>query len=95
MNVENNSKKKSNGTKRIGLFICHCGINIASVIDIETVKKAFKDHPDVVLTEDYKYMCSEPGQELIKKKVIEEKMLTYIDALETVNDDLLKTLGSV
>lgn len=60
--------------KRIGLFICHCGINIASVIDIEKVKEALKDHTDVVLTEDYKYICSEPGQEIILKKIAEENI---------------------
>ena len=59
---------------KIGVFLCHCGINIASTIDIEAVKKAFKNHPDIVLTEDYKYLCSEPGQDLIKNKIEQEKL---------------------
>lgn len=60
--------------KRIGVFVCHCGINIASTVNIEDVLEELKNYPGVAHVEDYKYMCSEPGQELIKQR-IEEKNL--------------------
>ena len=52
---------------RIGVFICHCGINIASVVDIGEVKGRISGCPDVALVKDYMYMCSEPGQMLLKE----------------------------
>ncbi len=62
---------------RIGVFVCHCGENIARTVDVEAVAEALKDHPGVVFTEDYKYMCSDPGQSLVKK-AIEEHELTGV-----------------
>ena len=52
---------------RIGVFICHCGINIAGVIDIEAVKAELSKDPDLVFVKDYQYMCSEPGQALFRE----------------------------
>jgi len=52
---------------RIGVFVCHCGINIAGVVDIEAVKQAVASYPGVVFAKDYTYMCSEPGQDLFRK----------------------------
>jgi heterodisulfide reductase subunit A len=57
--------------KKIGVFVCHCGINIASTVDINKTVEALKDYPGVAHVEDYKYMCSEPGQELLKQRVKE------------------------
>ena len=48
--------------KKIGIFICHCGTNIASTVDIERVIENIKDYPGIDFITDYKYMCSEPGQ---------------------------------
>jgi heterodisulfide reductase subunit A len=62
---------------RIGLFVCHCGENIGRTVDCAAVAEAMKDHPGVVHAEDYKYMCSDPGQALIKK-AIEEEHLTGV-----------------
>ena len=62
---------------RVGLFVCHCGENIGRTVDCAAVAEAMKDHPGVVFTEDYKYMCSDPGQALIKK-AIEEQHLTGV-----------------
>ena len=59
---------------RTGVFICHCGINIAKTVDIEKVKKELEGYPGVHLVTDYKYMCSDPGQDLIKKKIKEKKL---------------------
>ncbi len=62
---------------RVGLFVCHCGENIGRTVDCAAVAEAMKDHPGVVHAEDYKYMCSDPGQALIKK-AIEEQHLTGV-----------------
>jgi len=59
---------------RIGVFVCHCGINIAGTVDVAAVVEQVKKHPDVVFAVDYKYMCSDPGQELIKKTIAEYEL---------------------
>ncbi len=55
--------------QRIGVFICHCGINIASTIDVKDLACYVKKLPGVVTAEDYTYMCSEPGQDLIREHI--------------------------
>jgi heterodisulfide reductase subunit A len=52
---------KQHKEKRIGLFVCHCGVNIASVVDVEKVAEIMKDYPGVSFSTDYVYMCSDPG----------------------------------
>ena len=52
---------------RIGVFVCHCGENIARTVDCAKVAETLKDHPGVAIAEDYKYMCSDPGQALVKQ----------------------------
>jgi heterodisulfide reductase subunit A len=60
--------------KRVGVFICHCGTNIAGAVDCEKVAENAKAFPGVAFSTDYKYMCSEPGQELIKKAIKDHKL---------------------
>ncbi len=62
---------------RIGVFICHCGENIGATVDAAAVAKAAAELPGVVHAVDYKYMCSDPGQNLIKE-AIREKRLTGV-----------------
>ncbi|MGI6106161.1 MAG: 4Fe-4S binding protein [Raoultibacter sp.] len=62
---------------RIGVFLCHCGSNIAGTVDVERVAEVAKSFPNVVYTSDYKYSCSEPGQFSIKE-AIEENQLDRI-----------------
>jgi heterodisulfide reductase subunit A len=62
---------------RIGVFVCHCGENIGRTVDCAAVADALREHPGVAHAEDYKYMCSDPGQQLIKK-AIEEDHLTGV-----------------
>ena len=50
---------------RIGFFICHCGSNIAGMIDVKAVAEYAATLPNVVVSKDYKYMCSDAGQDLI------------------------------
>ena len=61
--------------QRIGVFVCHCGSNIAATVDVKRVAEMALMEPGGVHAEDYQYMCSEAGQALIAK-AIEEKQLT-------------------
>ncbi len=56
---------------RIGFYVCHCGHNIASMVDCPEVARYVEQLPGVVLSRDYKYMCSDPGQELIQQDIRE------------------------
>ncbi|CAA7600256.1 Dihydroprymidine dehydrogenase domain II, 4Fe-4S cluster [Acididesulfobacillus acetoxydans] len=56
---------------RTGVYVCHCGTNIADKVDVEAVGKFAGTLPGVVVSRDYKYMCSDPGQDLIKKDIKE------------------------
>jgi len=55
--------------QRIGVFVCHCGINIASTVDVKDVVNYVKRLPGVINAEDYTYLCSDPGQELIREHI--------------------------
>ncbi|TFG33795.1 CoB--CoM heterodisulfide reductase iron-sulfur subunit A family protein [Candidatus Thorarchaeota archaeon] len=55
--------------KKIGVFLCHCGSNIAGVVDIERVKEAIAELPNVEIIDDYKYVCSKPGQQILKDHI--------------------------
>lgn len=54
---------------RIGFYICHCGINIAYKVRVEEVADFARKLPNVVVARDYKFMCSDPGQEMIEKDI--------------------------
>lgn len=54
---------------RIGVYVCHCGTNIAGVLDVQDLARFAAELPGVVLARDYRYMCSEPGQELIRQDI--------------------------
>lgn len=66
--------------KRIGVFICHCGGNISNVVDVERVAQEIGKISGVVFSTTYDYMCSAPGQDLIKEKVSEYNLDAYIVA---------------
>jgi heterodisulfide reductase subunit A len=59
---------------RIGVYVCHCGLNIAGSVDCEEVAKFAASLPNVVLAKDYRYTCSDQGQELIKKDIRENRL---------------------
>jgi len=56
---------------RVGVYVCHCGTNIAGTIDVHDVIAFSAALPNVALAREYKYMCSDPGQELIRKDIQE------------------------
>ena len=57
----------ANDTCRIGVYICHCGLNIASKVDVAALEKYAATLPKVALAKTYKFMCSDPGQQLIRE----------------------------
>jgi len=66
--------------EKIGVFVCHCGRNIATTVDTKRVVEEILKHPAVVHAEDYDYVCSSPGQELIEKAVKEKRLTGVIVA---------------
>ncbi len=60
--------------RRIGVFICHCGINISHTVDVEALTKYAETLEDVVVAKQYKYMCSDVGATLIKNAIKEHKL---------------------
>ena len=59
---------------KIGVYVCECGVNIAATVDVEKIAENAKSLPNVAVSRFYKYMCSDPGQELIKKDIKDIKL---------------------
>lgn len=62
---------------RIGVYICHCGLNIANTVDVEATREFARALPNVSVARNYTYMCSDPGQALITND-IRELGLTHV-----------------
>ncbi len=60
---------EKNGQVKIGVYICHCGVNIAATVNVAAVRDFISKQPNVVVARDYKFMCSDPGQGLIKDDI--------------------------
>ncbi len=71
---EKGTKEEEKEEPRIGVYVCHCGINIAGVVDVKDVAEYASKLKNVVVSRDYKYMCSDPGQQLIKDDIKEYKL---------------------
>ena len=54
---------------RIGVYVCHCGTNIAKAVDVLEVASFAEKQPDVALVRDFKNMCSGKGQKLIRDDI--------------------------
>jgi len=63
---------------RIGVFICHCGENISATVDVVKVAEAIGQLEGVAYSTEYKYMCSDPGQGLIRQAIIDHKLTGVI-----------------
>ena len=77
------SSAQGNGTEkpRIGVYVCHCGSNIASMVDVVDVANwAGENLPDVVVARDNKFMCSSLGQEQIEADVKEHGLTRVVVA---------------
>ena len=55
--------------QKIGVFVCHCGTNIAGTVDVKAVAEALGHEPGVAFSTDYTYMCSQAGQNMIIESV--------------------------
>ena len=66
--------------ERIGVFVCHCGTNIAGTVDVKRVAEELAGYPGVAYSTDYTYMCSDPGQNLVKDAIREHDLTGVIVA---------------
>ncbi len=64
--------------QRIGVFTCWCGSNIAATVDVQAVTDALRQEPGVVYAENYQYMCSQSGQELIQNAIREYRLTAIV-----------------
>ena len=60
--------------RRIGVFICWCGRNIAQTVDVDMVKEELEKHPGVAYASTYQYLCSDPGQMIISLAIKKKKL---------------------
>ncbi len=67
-------------TERIGFYICHCGINIANRVRVGEVAEYIRNQPNVAVSRDYLFMCSDPGQELIERDIADHGLTRVVVA---------------
>jgi heterodisulfide reductase subunit A len=58
----------------VGVYVCHCGSNIAGKIDVEVLTNHASGQPGVIIARHYSYMCSDPGQALIRNDILEHQL---------------------
>jgi heterodisulfide reductase subunit A len=63
-----------NGVPKVGVYVCDCGTNIAGTVDVKAVVDYASGLPGVVVSKEYKYVCSEPGQQLIQQDIRDRKL---------------------
>lgn len=78
-------KSSTKGKPRVGVYICDCGVNIAGVVNNPELTKYASKLKDVVVAKQYKFMCADPGQRLIKDDIKEHKLNRIIVAACTPN----------
>ncbi len=75
-----NGNGKAQPHERVGVYVCHCGSNIGGVVDCPGVAEYARGLPNVVISRDYKYMCSDPGQKLIQDDIKEHGLTRVVVA---------------
>ena len=80
---------------RIGVFICWCGENIARTVDVEEVTKQVAQFPGVRCAVNYKYMCSDPGQAIVRDKIVSERLDGVVVACPMCHVNLDMKQGAV
>ena len=82
--------------RRIGVFVCWCGLNIATTVDVDKVVEGIKDYPNVAYAVNYQYMCSDPGQKMIKEAINEHKLDGFIVAActHTLHENTYRKLAA-
>lgn len=73
-------KPTSRGSPRVGVYVCHCGTNIAGMVNVEAVADYAATLPNVQVARHYTYMCSDPGQALIKDDIRDEGLTRVVVA---------------
>ncbi|MEP0829504.1 MAG: CoB--CoM heterodisulfide reductase iron-sulfur subunit A family protein [bacterium] len=68
------SENKTNGAPKIGVYVCHCGINIAAKVNVAECVEFARSLPHVTVAREYKFICSDPGQELIQQDIRDGKI---------------------
>ncbi len=68
------ARDDGNGTLRVGVFVCQCGLNIAGTVDCAAVAEFAETLDDVAIVYNNKYTCSEPGQLEIRKAIAEHAL---------------------
>jgi len=61
-----------NNNQKVGVYVCHCGVNISQTVRVEEVAEALKSNPNVAVSKCYKFMCSDPGQKMIEDDIKNE-----------------------
>ncbi len=76
--MEQSLRKEDHGDMealpRIGVYVCHCGLNIAQTVDCRLVAESALDYDGVIISKDIAYACSEPGQQQIKDDILENDL---------------------
>jgi len=70
----------TSGPPKVGVFLCHCGINIAGVLGIESLKEYIQNTPDVAYVEENLFLCSEEGQRLMQERIVEHGLTRVVAA---------------
>lgn len=65
---------KADEELRIGVFVCHCGLNIAGTVDCKAVADFARTLEGVVFADENRYSCSEPGQQAIKEAIVQHNL---------------------
>ncbi|MCK4279681.1 MAG: CoB--CoM heterodisulfide reductase iron-sulfur subunit A family protein, partial [Candidatus Thorarchaeota archaeon] len=65
---------------RVGVFLCHCGLNIAGTLDMDDLDEYSKKLPDVVFVKQNRYTCADPGQDEIRKAIAEHDLTRVVVA---------------
>ena len=68
--------------RRIGVYVCHCGLNIAGIVDVEKLAEYAGTLDSVVVARHYPYMCSDPGQTLIRDDIENFRDLRRKESIE-------------
>ena len=69
VNIKTKKGLKDDKAARIGVYVCHCGLNIANTVDCKRVIDAVEGLPSVIASKEIEYACSEPGQQMIKEDI--------------------------
>ena len=72
--MKSSDKASKRALPRVGVYVCHCGTNIAATVDVEAVSHYATSLGNVVVARNYAYMCSDPGQGLISEDIRNEHL---------------------